>query len=234
MQTKYYDMKFITIFTSAMLLAAVTAPGQTFQFTNAVNQAVPDGNPTGVRSTIDVSGVTGQTLNLDVSLNLSGGYNGDLYVSLTGPTGIYSVLLNRVGVSGSDSFGYGNTGLNITLSDHLGASNIHWYQNAGYTLNGSGQLIGTWSADGLALNLQASPSAADGATPTAGLGSFDGSDANGTWTLFLADLAGGEQSTLVGWSLQVAAVPEPASGSLLLLGAAAMAGVTWRRRASRR
>src|SRR5437899_8177514 len=127
-------MKFITISATAMLLAAVNAPGQTFQFTNAVNQAIPDGNPTGVRSTIDVSGITGQTLNLDVSLNLSGGYNGDLYVSLTGPTGIYSVLLNRVGVSGNDSFGYGNTGLNITLSDSLGAPNIHWYEAGSYSL----------------------------------------------------------------------------------------------------
>jgi hypothetical protein len=37
---------------------------------------------------------------------------------------------------------------------------------------------------------------------------------NGTWTLFIADLSGGEQSTLVSWSLDITAVPEPVNVAL--------------------
>ena len=34
---------------------------------------------------------------------------------------------------------------------------------------------------------------------------------NGNWTLYLADVSGGDVSTLNSWALEIAAVPEPPS-----------------------
>jgi len=55
--------------------------------------------------------------------------------------------------------------------------------------------------------------------PTSLLDSFNGSNPNGDWTLFLADLSGGDDSTLENWQLNIATVPEPSSGLLFAIGA---------------
>jgi hypothetical protein len=55
------------------------------------------------------------------------------------------------------------------------------------------------------------------------LTTFDGLDATGTWTLLLADLAAGNQSTLVSWDLDITTVPEPSSLVLGALGLGLMA-----------
>jgi hypothetical protein len=49
---------------------------------------------------------------------------------------------------------------------------------------------------------------------------FGGANANGTWTLFLADLSGGDISTLVSWGMDISVVPEPITYALLAFGAA--------------
>ncbi len=154
---------------------------------------------------------------MTVSLDVSGGYNGDLYVYLRGPDG-FAVLLNRVGVTGGNTFGYPDTGFDITFDDSPGNNNIHFYQNFEYQLNGIGQLTGTWSSDGRNIDPQSAPSLI-GATPsTALLASFAGTNPNGAWTLFLADLSGGAQSTVVGWGVSIQTVPEPSSCALLGMG----------------
>ena len=38
-----------------------------------------------------------------------------------------------------------------------------------------------------------------------------GLNANGSWTLFIADVSGGDVSTVKSWGLDIAAVPEPGS-----------------------
>ena len=61
--------------------------------------AIPDGLRSGWNDTRPVSGSSGvwQTTDVQVTLHLSGGYNGDLYAYLTHGDG-FAVLLNRVGV----------------------------------------------------------------------------------------------------------------------------------------
>ncbi|MCU0749348.1 MAG: PEP-CTERM sorting domain-containing protein, partial [Akkermansiaceae bacterium] len=49
--------------------------------------------------------------------------------------------------------------------------------------------------------------------------SFAGLDANGSWTLYIADSAAGDAMTLQGWSIRVTGVPEPSVG-ILMVGAA--------------
>ena len=59
------------------------------------------------------------------------------------------------------------------------------------------------------------------------LSSFTGG-ANGIWTLYLADVSGGDVNTLNSWTLDIAAVPEPRSiveGTLAALFLAGLVGL---------
>ena len=56
--------------------------------------------------------------------------------------------------------------------------------------------------------------------PTALLNQFNDRPANGTWTLFVADLSSdGEPTVLVNWGLQITTVPEPEPLLLVVSGA---------------
>ena len=223
-------MKRILTLAMAMAMGAA-AYGQQYAFngTNSTINTIPDNNPSGLASTITVPTLAAQIANVTVSLDVTGGYNGDIYAYLAGPNGGFAVLLNRSGVSSSSANGYSDSGFNVTFDDSGSNPDIHFYQNTGYpsSLNGSGQLTGTWGSDGENLNPQSSPSSYSvGATET--LASFDGisgSDAAGQWTLFLADLSAGDQSTLVSWSVDITTVPEPSSLALGALGLLVLAGV---------
>ena len=202
--------------------AALAQSEYTYSFTNGFNNggAVPDADLSGLALSTNLTGMAGSIGTLTLSLDISGGYNGDLYAYLAGPNGGFAVLLNRVGVSNSASqFGYGDTGFNVTFSD-TAANSIQYYQNLSYTLNGSGQLTGTWQPEGVTNDPTGNPSAFLGAPQTAMLSSFDGTDPNGTWTLFLADLSSGGQSTVASWSLDITTVPEPGTLALTGLGLA--------------
>ena len=147
---------------------------------------------------------------LSVSLNLSGGWNGDLYAYLVHSSG-FAVLLNRVGVTAGNSAGYGASGMNVTFSD-AGPFNIH---NVPVPTSG-----GTYQPDGRNVNPLTPAGTLGTTTPSTPLSSFNGVDPNGSWTLFIADVSGGDVSTVTSWSLDIAAVPEPGSiveGSIAVL-----------------
>jgi subtilisin-like proprotein convertase family protein len=212
--------------TAGLMVWAGAAWAQTSEtnFTFSVNQLVPDANRNGMFMTTNLSIAGGTISDVTVSLDISGGYNGDLYGFLSGPNGGFAVLLNRVGVSNNaSSFGYGNSGFDIVLSDSA-ANDVHYYQSASYSLNGGGQLIGTWAPDGRNIVPQSAPSLFGSTAPSALLGSFNGTDPNGGWTLFLADLSVGAQSQLVSWSLDIITVPEPSVWALGIMGLGLLAG----------
>ena len=125
------------------------------------------------------------------------------------------MLLNRSGVNSGNAFGYSDAGFNITLNDSVSAPGIHTYQSSSPTYS-SGQLTGTWGSDGENIDPQSAPALFNGGTGSSNLGTFSSLDGNGSWTLFLADLSAGNQSTIVNWSLDITTVPEPSS---LALGA---------------
>jgi hypothetical protein len=122
-----------------------------------------------------------------VSLELTGGWNGDLYAYLVHDTG-FAVLLDRVGYTGF-GYGYGTAGMDVWLTDGAGVGDIET------TL---------------------APNSLNSSSPYSRLGyagssaSFNGLDPNGTWTLFIADLSGGGVTTVQSWGLQmdIVAVPE--------------------------
>ena len=160
----------------------------------SLNLAIPDGNPVGACSTLRVGGLGNSLSALTVTLNVSAGYNGDLYAYLS-YNGTLVPLLNRVGTGSGDAiqnlFGYSTSGFNnVTLGD--GGTSIH----------------------GVANPVSGTSYAPDGGS----LASFGGANPNGTWTLFFADLSGGATSTLQGWSLDITAVPEPVNVALAIFG----------------
>lgn len=219
-------MKQLGLISAVMVWAGVaTAQTTTTNFTFNVNRQVPDGSASGLALSTNLSGISGTIANVTVGLDISGGYNGDLYAYLAGPTGGFAVLLNRVGTTNGNSFGYSDSGFNITLDDSGGNNNVHYYENFVLPV---GALTGTWASDGENVDPN---SGLTGTSPSmATLASLDGTDPNGTWTLFIADLSGGGQSTLLNWTLNITAVPEPQMWVMGMLGAALLIGINARRK----
>ncbi|MEI8288731.1 MAG: PEP-CTERM sorting domain-containing protein [Verrucomicrobiota bacterium] len=214
MQTIHKTTKLgILAFLGWGLLFGGVVRGQTYS-TNA-NSAIPDGNPVGLFSQITVSGLTHVISSIEVNLDVTGGFNGDLYAYLLGPQGGFSVLLNRAGMSSTNPFSYSDAGFNVTLSS--GAPNIHSYQDLTGPLGG--QLTGTWAPDGRDISPGSAPNIFDTAATSANFDLFASTIPNGDWTLFIADLgSGGGQSTLVSWGLTIVTVPEPQTWMLIAGG----------------
>src|SRR5216684_1741704 len=93
------------------LIGGLSASAQTTTTTTNFNVGigVPDDEPSGLASAKTVSTPIAYMSGLKVSLKLSGTWNGDLYCYLTHSSG-YTVLLNRVGRSATNSLGYSDSG----------------------------------------------------------------------------------------------------------------------------
>src|SRR2546426_2405484 len=152
---------------------------------------IPDGDAAGVSDVRTITSVITQISSITVSLDISGEFNGDLYASLRHDSG-FSVLLNRPGRTSLSPAGYGDSGLNVTLSDGAANGDIHLYRTVLAPEAGS-PLTGEWQSDGRnvdpGLVLDTSPR-------TAGLDVFNGLNANGEWMLFVADLQSCGANTL--------------------------------------
>lgn len=221
-------MKTSVITLSVLLFAGVSQAS--IQISQPVNQLIPDGSPTGLASAINISGQTASVADITVNLDITGSWNGDLYAYLVHGGG-FAVLLNRVGSTPTDIYGYGDSGMNVSFNDNAAGGNIHYYQLVTTPAAGT-QLTGTWAPDGR----NVSPYSVTGTeTPTALLSSFSDLDVNGSWTLFVADVSGGDLNYLTSWGLEIdtiTTVPEPAwcgalAGMALL---ALLARSTWRLR----
>ncbi len=162
---------------------------------------IPDGNLVGVSfaGSYDQAAPGATVSGLTVDLQLSGGFNGDLYSYLVAPNGTLVMLLNRPGVTTGNPFGYAGSGLNVTLSDAATAGSIQTTaETAGSVFTGTYQAAGS-------------------------LANFNGSVADGTWTLYFADESpGGGQATLTGWSLDITPVPEPVNVAMVIFASCAV------------
>jgi hypothetical protein len=220
----------LLIWTAAVMLGCTAHAGISYS-TFADGGLIPDNSPVGSVGTATASGFLPTISAITVNLNISGGYNGDLYACLS-YGGVLVPLLTRVGTTGGDAFGYGDTGFNITLSSG-GAYDVHLYGTPGYgaSFNGSGQLTGTWQPDGRALNPSTSLPVSDSRVD---FSAFNGLNPNGTWTLLLADLSSGQQSQMVSWSLGITAVPEPVNVGLGIFAGAFLVVTLVRSRQARK
>lgn len=195
---------------SALPVAKAASIVEVYNF-NGLNQSVPDGNPSGLANVQNLTSDIIEIEDISVSLNISGGWNGDLYVYLQHNAGL-SVLLNRVGRTAGESFGYDNDGLDVTLNDLGSLAEIHGQDSGG------GLLTGSFGSDG---RLTDPNSVLDTDPRDALLTTFTGDDASGDWTLFVADLSGGDAHTLNSWSMEITGmtIPEPGTLSLFAIGA---------------
>lgn len=213
---------------ASLASAAVVSSTYTSGFEN--NGAITDGSLTPWSDTRTVSLPAGEDItSVSVRLEITGGFNGDLYGYLS-HDGIQVALLNRPGVGTGNAFGYANSGLNVTFSD-AAAANIHTYQTVvGYSLHGGA----AWKPDGRTLSpVTPSPAAFDAAGTTS-LANFTGSNPNASWTLVLADVSGGGgQAHVASWGLDiVTAVPEPAETTVAVSAALVLLAMARRRKAA--
>lgn len=211
------------LFNACALLLALALPASASLVTNfnsgfANGGLVADGNLSGWTDTrnLNITEYAGFTVtDVQVTLDISGGWNGDLYGYLVHDSG-FVVLLDRVGSSTYSPYGYGNAGFtSVVLSDTVNLTgNIEDYGGAG------GPSVASSALAGGTYNSQ------DGTLNTA----FDGLSVNGNWTLFLADMSTGDISQVNGWSLSIEAVPEPTTWALLV---ASFGFVCWQLRPKR-
>ena len=211
--------------------ACASATAATFVFTP--NLAIPDNSILGVSNTQSISLPSGFITNVKLSLNIAGSptasnaFDGDFYAYLQHGSG-FSVLLNRVGRTAANPFGYFDSGFDVTFDDAAVNGDIHSYRDL--VNPAGGVLTGIWQPDGRTTN----PNSALLTDPRpALLSSFNGLDPNGAWTLFVADVSPISTGTLKSWTLDltVATVPEPGTigVGVLLLGVCASGRIRSRR-----
>jgi subtilisin-like proprotein convertase family protein len=194
------SIKKLTVAVVALTAVAGVAQATLLSGSWSGTEDIPDGSAIGIANSLSISDPGNANIqDLSVNLDISGGYNGDLYGYLVfQPTGggaaSMEVLLNQIGTESGNPFGSSGAGMDVTLSDSGTANgNIH---------NATGVPIGVWQPD--------STSTLDS--------TFTGS-ADGTWTLFLADLtAGAGAGQLVGWGVDISVVPEPVTWALVGFG----------------
>jgi len=202
-------------------------------FAGQPSLSIPDGDLLGIPDSRIINSDISNLSRVEVTLNVSGGFIGDLYAYLRHGSG-FSILLNRLGRSSQQPFGYDDPALSIRLADNAPNGNIHFYRNVLTPAPGQ-SLTGTWAPDGREI-LPIAEADLFSATPsTAGLDSFSGIDPDGTWTLFLADVSGGIQHQMNAWSLELTGVPEPeqVAGLTSFLLLASVARQRWLRRHKR-
>jgi subtilisin-like proprotein convertase family protein len=196
---------------------------------------VPDNNMNGWQNTIHVADLPLSDLisndTVKVTLNISGGYNGDLYAYLVHGSG-YAVLLNRVGVTGvaaydangSVDFGSAGSGFAVTYEvNPTSIADIHTYLASA----GNPVVSSSVGVDGREINPGGGNFA--GSTRTALLTSFNGASADGDYVLYVVDFFAGDQSQVTGWSVSFDTVPEPATYLTLALSGALLGFVQFRR-----
>ena len=203
-------MKPLKAIFGSFMLAGLTAQAGIYSVSSGdISLGIPDANPTGISTSINVSSLPVTITDVNVWINVSGGYNGDLYAFLS-YNGVLVPLINRVGTVSSspstyqDYFGYSTAGFSsVMLNDQATDGAIH------NTITPGSKPTYSYTPD-------------SGATSLAAFNGSGGGNPNGNWTIFFSDMASGNSSTLVSWGMDITAVPEPANIALGIFGASSM------------
>ncbi|MDB4383948.1 hypothetical protein N9042_00450 [bacterium] len=203
-------------------MTALSLQAASISITSSPSIVVTDGSSSGITDAINVSGNPEAIESITVEFNLSAAsgssaFLGDLYVYLTNGTDL-AVLVNRPGGTSSNQFGYSDNQSMMVLFSQLGLNDIHDYRTP---VTGdpstplSSTLTGTWQPD----SRNTDPSLVLDTDPrTADLSAFVGNPADGTYTLFVADMSSGNVHQLDSWTLNIETVPEVSSFLMVVLG----------------
>ncbi|MEM7230245.1 MAG: PQQ-dependent sugar dehydrogenase, partial [Planctomycetota bacterium] len=142
--------------------------------------SIPDGAATFVSDVFTVPD-SGTITDLDVALNITHTWNGDVTVRLT-HNGVTVVLVDRPGFPAADpDFGFDNDGFDIVLDDEGTGGAIE-------DLNSGGGIV----------------SSPPSYTPANPLSIFDGMEKQGDWIIEVSDAVGQDSGTLDFWELRIA------------------------------
>ena len=136
--------------------------------------AIPDNNPTGVTVTMNVTEDVSIT-DLDVNLNISHTFVGDLIITIKSPTGTMATIVDRIGAP-PGTFGCSGNDILATLDDEAATPVENECAGAVPTINGS-------------------------FTPNNTLSIFDGESTMGLWELTVSDNAAADTGTINSWGI---------------------------------
>ena len=162
--------------------------------TGSGSQVIPDNTPAGAGYSFTFTDPAAWNITgVSVTLNLTGGYNNDIYAYLSHGSTLVTLVNQITGTAGNGS----------------GFNNVILTEGAGSTIQGASgspgvAFTGTYTAD-------------------QNLASFNGANPNGSWTIFFADLGAGDTSTLTGFSVGITVVPEPVNVALVVFAGLAVA-----------
>jgi subtilisin-like proprotein convertase family protein len=149
--------------------------------------AVPDNNPSGVNTTIAVSGFTGNIADLNFRINgtsattgssgVDHSWVGDLVFKLTSPQGTTVTVINRIDSGGINGNCSNDNFFNTVLDDEAAG----------------GVIVDNNCTAGMTGNFR----------PAMPLSLFDGENPNGTWTLNVADLVTTDTGTIRAYGLEI-------------------------------
>jgi subtilisin-like proprotein convertase family protein len=157
-------------------------------------------------STIDVSGLSPYVTDLDISLGgLNHPFASDVDVLLVGPHGQYATVLSDVGGSGPA------TDVDLVLDDEAPTS----LPSVVNLTSGTFKPANNGTTDVF-------PSPAPTASGASELSAFDGTDPNGTWSLYVVDGFAKDAGTLGSWSLDIETDDTPPTGTAAINGGKAV------------
>lgn len=186
---------------SPLLLHAQTIENYTF----TTNRLLTDGHAAGLSEVRNINSAIGNITSLKVRLKMTGEFNGDLYGYIRHSSG-FTVLLNRPGKTASNASGYDDSGFDITFQTGAANGDIHSYQNVTTPSAGS-PLTDAWEPDGRVAD---PATVTDASARSTSLTNFNGLNAAGQWTLFLADVDSGGTNMLTEWTLEISGSAYPA------------------------
>jgi len=205
------DTGSITSWQLELTTTSVTPTIATTPFTNAAAINLPadppgSGAATPYPSTINVSGVSGQIINIGVTLNgVSHTFPNDMDLLLVGPTGVAYTVLSDVGGGAP-----GLSNVTFTLQD----SSTPITTTTGSLTSGTFRPTNSGATD----TFPAPAPTTFQNPPTAGvatlLGTYGALNANGNWSLFFVDDLGGDTGAISGgWALNFTTINFPTTCS---------------------